>query len=347
MMKYEPIEDCKVLVNTEIHKKAKLSRQDFLEKVKNVKYIRTRKNSHYISFYITSIEEYGNLKRFYELINNGIFDFEGSNHVFAVAVPNKLYEWFKTQKLGVIERQITHWLASSYFFEIEKREIFEKQLFKPLLEEIKKIINSNYADYTLPFSKDDLVNLEEKDFEAAFLKNYDSQLQKYHEVCQISYGTKPPDFLTIPGHYDYMSEFGVNAYHNFEFLEAYFTKRDWDNIITEEVIDDLGRVESREDFWEKWKSTFSLYEIKKTFVYGYYFEDFDPNKKTQTNKREKITKETMNLVWRRDEGKCVDCGSKEKLEFDHIIPLSKGGASTYRNLQILCERCNRRKHDNI
>lgn len=347
MIKYEPIEDCKVLVNTEIHKKAKLSRLDFLEKVKNVKYIRTGINSHYISFYITSIEEYGNLKKFHELINKGVFDFGNSYHIFAVAIPDKLYEWFKTQKLSIIERQITHWLAASYFFETEKRGILERQLFEPLLEEIKRIIKNHYADYNPPFSEDDLDNLEDEEYEVAISKNYHSQLRKYHEVCQITYGAKPPAFLKIPGHYEYMPEYGVNAHYDFEFLEAYFTERDWENIIIKGKVDDLGRSESREDFWKNWKITFSLYEIKKSFVYGYYFEDFSPTKKPPTDKRERITRETMNEVWRRDEGRCVECGSKEKLEFDHIIPVSKGGSSTYRNLQLLCEGCNRKKHNNI
>jgi len=48
-------------------------------------------------------------------------------------------------------------------------------------------------------------------------------------------------------------------------------------------------------------------------------------------------------VWRRDSGKCVECGSKEKLEYDHIIPISKGGSNTERNIQLLCEKCNRQK----
>jgi len=48
-------------------------------------------------------------------------------------------------------------------------------------------------------------------------------------------------------------------------------------------------------------------------------------------------------VWRRDSGKCVECGTKEKLEYDHIIPLSKGGSNTARNIQLLCEKCNRQK----
>ena len=61
----------------------------------------------------------------------------------------------------------------------------------------------------------------------------------------------------------------------------------------------------------------------------------------------KISEEVKDSVWNRDGGKCVQCGSKENLEFDHIIPFSKGGANTKRNIQLLCESCNRAKSDNI
>ena len=64
-------------------------------------------------------------------------------------------------------------------------------------------------------------------------------------------------------------------------------------------------------------------------------------------KRKPIPQNVKDKVWRRDEGKCVSCGSNENLEFDHIIPHSKGGADTYRNLQLLCEPCNRKKSDKI
>ena len=61
----------------------------------------------------------------------------------------------------------------------------------------------------------------------------------------------------------------------------------------------------------------------------------------------RISQKVKDLVWNRDGGKCVECGSNENLDFDHIIPHSKGGANTYRNIQLLCEPCNRSKSAKI
>jgi 5-methylcytosine-specific restriction endonuclease McrA len=63
--------------------------------------------------------------------------------------------------------------------------------------------------------------------------------------------------------------------------------------------------------------------------------------------RQHIPDDVKLFVWQRDEGRCVNCGSPENLEFDHIIPISKGGSNTARNLQILCEACNRAKGANL
>ena len=56
-------------------------------------------------------------------------------------------------------------------------------------------------------------------------------------------------------------------------------------------------------------------------------------------------------VYNRDSFRCRSCGRSPALEqgvvlhVDHIIPWSKGGATVYENLQILCERCNLGKGD--
>ena len=53
-------------------------------------------------------------------------------------------------------------------------------------------------------------------------------------------------------------------------------------------------------------------------------------------------------VWKRDKGQCVQCGSKDHLHFDHILPFSKGGTSIdVKNIQILCARHNLQKSDKI
>ena len=59
--------------------------------------------------------------------------------------------------------------------------------------------------------------------------------------------------------------------------------------------------------------------------------------------REPILESGRLFVWQRDKGQSVKCGSPERLEFDHFIPISAGGSSTDRNVQLLCETCNRTK----
>jgi hypothetical protein len=49
-------------------------------------------------------------------------------------------------------------------------------------------------------------------------------------------------------------------------------------------------------------------------------------------------------VAHRDEGTCRQCGSAYDLQYDHIVPYSRGGNSAdVDNIQLLCGRCNRRK----
>jgi 5-methylcytosine-specific restriction endonuclease McrA len=67
----------------------------------------------------------------------------------------------------------------------------------------------------------------------------------------------------------------------------------------------------------------------------------------QQTTREPIPEAVRSEVWRRDQGRCVKCGSNQQLEFDHIIPVSRGGATTVRNLQLLCRRCNSSKGASI
>ena len=58
----------------------------------------------------------------------------------------------------------------------------------------------------------------------------------------------------------------------------------------------------------------------------------------------KLTDADMFLVWRaRDANRCVVCGSREKLEVDHMRALMNGGDNRINNLSTLCDPCHTEK----
>jgi len=78
------------------------------------------------------------------------------------------------------------------------------------------------------------------------------------------------------------------------------------------------------------------------------FVDGEPVASQDNNpKRDRIPDDVQIFVWNRDGGECVKCGSNENLAYDHIIPFSRGGSNSKRNLQILCDTCNSKKSNKI
>lgn len=63
-----------------------------------------------------------------------------------------------------------------------------------------------------------------------------------------------------------------------------------------------------------------------------------------TEQRRIIPSHVKLAVWKRDGGACIQCGSKQNLHFDHILPYSKGGTSdSEANIQLLCMKHNIQK----
>jgi hypothetical protein len=72
-----------------------------------------------------------------------------------------------------------------------------------------------------------------------------------------------------------------------------------------------------------------------------------PPMQALVHSRQHIPTEIRQIVFNRDGGRCVECGATFDIQYDHIIPVARGGATTVENLQILCATCNRRKSDRI
>jgi hypothetical protein len=60
-----------------------------------------------------------------------------------------------------------------------------------------------------------------------------------------------------------------------------------------------------------------------------------------------IPRDVRQRVWQRYGGRCAECSATHYLEFDHIVPVTKGGSNSDANVQLLCRGCNAKKADLI
>jgi len=143
-------------------------------------------------------------------------------------------------------------------------------------------------------------------------------------------------------------------YEHLKSLKEKFGKLSIEEIVLNEDIEYRDKIDILENFYkyeweeaseliktaEKERSKARLLAIKKKISKKAFelYSDIPVD-----DKRAPLSDEVKLFVWNRDGGKCVKCGSSEKLEFDHVIPFSKGGSNTARNIQLLCEKCNRSK----
>jgi 5-methylcytosine-specific restriction endonuclease McrA len=63
-------------------------------------------------------------------------------------------------------------------------------------------------------------------------------------------------------------------------------------------------------------------------------------KKISENKRRTLPPKLRMEILKRDEYKCLICGSGDFLEIDHIKAIVFGGDNSKENLRVLCHECN-------
>jgi len=100
------------------------------------------------------------------------------------------------------------------------------------------------------------------------------------------------------------------------------------------------------DSWRENDGGRSVFKFRLEPVEGE--EDFTSPAPTEPVRRRIIPTAIKLAVWKRDGGRCVQCGATDELHFDHDLPWSKGGTSfSIDNVQLLCMRHNLRKSAKI
>ncbi|MDD2913366.1 MAG: HNH endonuclease signature motif containing protein [Candidatus Pacebacteria bacterium] len=93
--------------------------------------------------------------------------------------------------------------------------------------------------------------------------------------------------------------------------------------------------------WPVWLSVLALIILRVSLYL--LFKKLGKKRLRKEGQRVGIPRDIQEQVYDNYKGRCFCCGDRKNLEFDHIIPVSKGGSSTIKNLQLLCQKCNRKK----
>lgn len=255
----------KFMINHTIHQEAKLSKSDFLEEVSDVRFIRTAKLWNLITFYPTNEDDWIKLNWLHQLINDNKFCTDYLYHkVFVLAIPPKLFSWFSNTTLDVIKQQIIHWIAAKGYFD-DTLAILKSQLYPPVYQEVQNIVDEHYK------SLENFKNVPEGNSETEWYAYWDWETEfenKYIEVCIKTLGSSPPELFKKPEQYSRDSDWGANHEFGFHATYAYFTERDWENIIINKIKgDDLHRVESKAFMWDRWLHVYKEYDYTKSKIF--------------------------------------------------------------------------------
>jgi len=107
------------------------------------------------------------------------------------------------------------------------------------------------------------------------------------------------------------------------------------------------------DRW-RWINQFRTEELQCS-IFGHIcpvFLSAEPITETFEGRRtsRNIPRDVMLQVVRRDGQICRLCHQNvqdDEVEFDHVIPFSRGGPTTAENLRLICRECNRKKTDSL
>lgn len=292
-----PEVNIEIVINPFINESVKLSRSEFLNRVWNVKGIRTKEIN--VSFYLDDIKKLGQLEQLHRMVNKGNFAGQKltQDHLFAIGLPKKLFLWLKNVNASVLYKQLLHWHAAYYAF-TSSHEVAEEEFDQLVHTEVMQILNQYYpGDYKQKF------NLENTEDEVEYEAKKAIALEHYFSVSEKYTGSLPPEFLKNP-YRDPDSnlaaddnDWGVIPNCKFSVLISYFNTLDWIIIVErskdklkefhkyrlarksistkeiEEMIDkadedNLQRAESNSGMWQKWKHTFENFETRNTYTYS-------------------------------------------------------------------------------
>lgn len=103
----------------------------------------------------------------------------------------------------------------------------------------------------------------------------------------------------------------------------------------------LAEVDKNFQWLKSWRGNPMSVRQIQNILFSYFPEFQRPNRKRKQPKNVAIRKEETAIKREINQNVCHRCGSTEKLEIHHMIPVSMGGTNDKGNLIILCHECHK------
>ena len=260
-----------VFVNPHIWKASKVSRLEFLRRIRCVEALRVyavtdasqqTTEMPVISFFPGSLSAWGLLEKFHRVVNEADFSvFDGYDRILAIMAAPKPVQWIRNTKLVTLQRQILNWIAAWSTYHYGKFPDENTTVLPPgVREEVEAIKREFYDDSR--FTNDNL-------WETHYPERLDQLIRHYEETSKNLTGAPPPEILKLPRFKlnVALEAWGLGQNFNLPYRYACFLDRDWERIVVQGTTDDLDRMESSEELWEKWLYTFDNYPATHNHVF--------------------------------------------------------------------------------
>jgi len=164
-------------------------------------------------------------------------------------------------------------------------------------------------------------------------------------ICKPCWELKYCPYGPLVEEFPLLSLIREEAIEHNEFLKEQLAKKAYDSERTKIFKKEIANFNPKD-----YPTNNSPLDVEKSCsVFGHMRPVFFVNEPfTETREKRKIgrniPRSIMLRVVRRDNNQCQLCGQvllDNEIEFDHIIPISKGGSSEEQNLRVTCLDCNR------